>query len=80
MMRRQILSFLYLLATLSLSAQTARDEAKLAERLNTYFLKYKPKGTKLTQAPRMLGYQLDHQARTLVITADDFFACQEFTP
>ena len=79
-MRRQILFLLFLLATLSLSAQTARDEAKLAERLNTYFAKYKPKGTKLTQAPRLVGYQLDHQAKTLVITADEFFACQEFTP
>ena len=77
---RQILSLLFLLATLSLSAQTAKDEAKLSERLNTYFEKYKPKGTKLTQAPRMVGYQLDHQAMTLVITADEFFACQEFTP
>ena len=28
----------------------------------------------------MVGYQLDHQAKTLVITADEFFACQEFTP
>lgn len=71
---------LLLLATLTLHAQTARDEAKLVERLNTYFAKYKPKGTRLTQAPHMLGYQLDHQAKTLVITADEFFACQEFTP
>jgi hypothetical protein len=69
-----------LLATLSLSAQTARDEAKLVEKLNSYFSKYKPKGTRLTQAPRMVGYQLDHQQKTLVITADEFFACQEFTP
>lgn len=68
------------LATLSLSAQTARDEAKLVEKLNSYFAKYKPKGTRLTQAPRMVGYQLDHQKKTLVITADEFFACQEFTP
>lgn len=65
---------------MALGAQTAKDEAKLAERLNTYFAKYKPKGTRLTQQPRMLGYQLNHQAKTLVITADEFFACQEFTP
>ena len=79
-MRRRITLLLLLLATLSLSAQTARDEAKLVEKLNSYFSKYKPKGTRLTQAPRMLGYQLDHQQKTLVITADEFFACQEFTP
>ena len=79
-MRRRITLFLLLLATLSLSAQTARDEAKLVEKLNSYFSKYKPKGTRLTQAPRMVGYQLDHRQKTLVITADEFFACQEFTP
>ena len=80
MMYRRITLCLLFLATLSLSAQTARDEAKLVEKLNSYFAKYKPKGTRLTQAPRMVGYQLDHQKKTLVITADEFFACQEFTP
>ena len=79
-MYRRITLCLLLLATLSLNAQTARDEAKLVEKLNSYFAKYKPKGTRLTQAPRMVGYQLDHQKKTLVITADEFFACQEFTP
>ena len=79
-MRRLIFFLTFLLAAMALGAQTAKDEAKLAERLNTYFAKYKPKGTRLTQQPRMLGYQLDHQAKTLVITADEFFACQEFTP
>ena len=79
-MRRLIFFLTFLLAAMALSAQTAKDEAKLAERLNTYFAKYKPKGTRLTQQPHMLGYQLDHQAKTLVITADEFFACQEFTP
>ena len=79
-MYRRITLCLLFLATLSLNAQTARDEAKLVEKLNSYFVKYKPKGTRLTQAPRMVGYQLDHQKKTLVITADEFFACQEFTP
>ena len=79
-MYRRITLCLLFLATLSLNAQTARDEAKLVEKLNSYFTKYKPKGTRLTQAPRMVGYQLDHQKKTLVITADEFFACQEFTP
>ena len=79
-MYRRITLCLLFLATLSLSAQTARDEAKLVEKLNSYFAKYKPKGTRLTQVPRMVGYQLDHQKKTLVITADEFFACQEFTP
>ena len=62
------------------TAQTAKDEAKMALRLQQYFEKYKPKGTKLRQAPRMLDYQVDYNAKTLTITADEFFAAQEFTP
>lgn len=60
--------------------QTAKDEAKMVVNLEKYFSKYKPKGTRLTQPPKMVSYQLDNQARTLVITADEFFAAQEFTP
>jgi hypothetical protein len=62
------------------AAQSAKDEAKMAERLKQYFAKYKPKGTRLTQQPRMTDYQLDNENRTLTITADEFFAAQEFTP
>ena len=58
---------LFFTTTLALNAQTAKDEAKLAERLNNYFQKYKAKGTRLTQAPRMLDYQLDATAKTLVL-------------
>ncbi|MDE5571186.1 MAG: xanthan lyase, partial [Prevotella sp.] len=61
-------------------AQTAKDEARLSERLQEYFRKYKPKGTRLTQAPRMLEYRLDNAAHTLTITVDEFFAAQEFNP
>ena len=75
-----ILSLLLVLFTTPFYAQTAKDEAKLAERIQDYFRKYKPKGTRLTQAPRMLDYQLDNKAHTLTITADEFFAAQEFTP
>lgn len=79
-MFRTILSLLLLTSTLLLNAQTAKDEAKLKERLKEYFAKYKPKGTRLTQAPRMVSYQLNNKAKTLTITADEFFAAQEFTP
>ena len=70
----------YLFSLLPLSAQTSKDEAKLKERLKEYFAKYKPKGTKLRQAPQLVSYDLDNKARTLTITADEFFAAQEFTP
>lgn len=74
------LSLLLVLFATPLYAQSAKDEAKLVERLQDYFRKYKPKGIRLTQNPRMLDYQLDNNARTLTITADEFFAAQEFTP
>ena len=69
-----------ILVSLPLSAQTSKDEAKLKVRLKEYFAKYKPKGTKLRQAPRLVDYTLDNNQRTLTITADEFFAAQEFTP
>ena len=81
MQRRTLYIFiLFIFAVTPVLAQTSKDEAKLADNLKQYFAKYKPKGTRLTQQPRMLSYQLDNQAQTLVITADEFFAAQEFTP
>ncbi len=69
-----------LFTSLPVFPQSPKDEAKMAERLKEYFAKYKPKGTRLSTQPRMLDYQLDNDERTLTITADEFFACQEFTP
>ena len=75
-----ILLLVYIFTLLPLSAQTAKDEAKLKERLKEYFAKYKPKGTKLRQAPRLVSLEVDKSSRTLTITADEFFAAQEFSP
>ena len=61
-------------------AQTAKDEERLKENLQKYFSKYKPKGTRLTEQPRLTGYQVNNKARTIIITADEYFAAQEFTP
>ena len=79
-MARLIICLLLFAATLPLCAQTAKDESRLKEQLTEYFKKYKPKGTRLTQPPRLLNYELDKNEKTLVITADEFFAAQEFTP
>ena len=81
MQRRILLLFIVvLLFSSNAMPQSAKDEAKMVVNLEKYFSKYKPKGTRLTQPPKMVSYQLDNQARTLVITADEFFAAQEFTP
>ena len=79
-MQRFILYILLWLSAIPSMAQSAKDEAKLADNLKQYFAHYKPKSTKLTQQPRMLGYELDNEAKTLTITADEYFAAQEFTP
>jgi hypothetical protein len=73
------LSILLFFVATPFYGQSAKDEAKLVERLQEYFWKYKPKGTRLTQPPRMLDYQLDNTARTLTIVAYESFAAQEFT-
>lgn len=80
MRNRIILSLLLAAATLTAGAQTAKDKAKLEEGLNKYFSKYKPKGTRLTQAPRLVEYRIDPSAKTLTVTADEYFAAQEFSP
>lgn len=61
-------------------AQSPKDEAKMAERLQHYFAKYKSKGQQFTEQPRMLSYVVDNEKHTLDITADEYFAAQEFTP
>ena len=53
-MQRLLIFIIICLSAVSSMAQTAKDEAKLADNLKQYFLHYKPKGTKLTKQPRML--------------------------
>ena len=81
---RQLSLYIFILClaagTSQALAQTAKDEARLRENLQKYFSKYKPKGTRLTEQPRLTGCQVNNKARTLVITADEYFAAQEFTP
>ena len=77
----KFLLYLLLLSTSVLCfGQSAKDEAKMTDCLKQYFSKYKAKGTRLAQQPRMLSYQVDDNEKTLTITADEWFAMQEFTP
>ena len=79
-MYKTLLYLLFLFAPVFCYGQSPKDEAKMAERLKQYFSKYKPKGTRLAQQPHLVGYQVDNDEKTLVITADEWFAMQEFTP
>ena len=79
-MRHILLYLLLISASVSCFGQSAKDEAKMADCLKQYFSKYKPKGTRLAQQPRMTGYQVDDNKKTLTITVNEWFAMQEFTP
>ena len=79
-MHKLLLYLLLLSAPILCFGQSSKDEAKMNDRLKQYFSKYKPKGTRLAQQPRMLSCQVDNNEKTLTITADEWFAMQEFTP
>ncbi len=53
---------------------------KLERKLNRYFEDYKAKDTQLEKQPRMVSYDLNDEARTLTIKADETFAHQDFSP
>lgn len=77
------LIYILLICTLTAvpaGAQSPSKEAKMAKKLEKFFARYSPKGQKLTEPARMTGYKVDNGRKTLVITADDSFAAQEFTP
>ena len=68
-MRNTLLYLLLLSASVPCFGQSAKDEAKMADRLKQYFSKYKPKGTRLAQQPRMVSYQVNNDEKTLTITS-----------
>ena len=79
-MYKTLFCLLLLSASLPSFSQSPKDEAKMADNLKLFFSKYKPKGMRLAHQPSMIGYQVDDNAKTLTITADEWFAMQEFTP
>lgn len=80
MMKRLIYIMLLLSAGVTSPAQTRADEAKMAKGLKKFFAGYRPKDQTLTQSPQMLKYSVDTKNTKLTITADEFFAAQEFSP
>lgn len=77
---RNLLYILLLVVHVGTVAQSRSQEAKMVKGLQKFFAKYKPKDQVLTQTPRMLEYKLDNKNQSLTITADEFFAAQEFSP
>ena len=61
------------------NGQTKAQEKKMVKKLEAYFEKYKPKKQKLIQTPKMTGYALDNNNKTLTINVDRSFSEQEFT-
>lgn len=79
-MNRLLYSVVAALIPLLADAQPSGQEAKMAQRLKVYFVKYEPKGQQpLSQPTKMLDYKVDNRQKTIHITADGNFAAQEFT-
>ncbi len=79
-MKKIIIVFLSVLLSVPSFSQTVAEEAKLGESLRTFFAKYKPQKTRLTQQPKLLEYSLDNVNRSMTIVCDEYFATQEFSP
>ena len=78
-MKKTLYTTTLLLMAVNGLAQTPKDEILMAKRLQEFFVKYRPKGQVFAQPSKMLGYKVDNKQRTLSITADEYFAAQEFT-
>ena len=59
--------------------QTAVEEVRMSQRLQEFFKKYKPRKQSFVEQPKMVGYKVDKAKQTLSITANEYFAAQEFT-
>lgn len=82
MKKYMILLVCALTLTANLYAQTGNPKKieKLERKLKNYFDDYKAPNNELERQPKMLNYKLNESERTLVITADEVFAQQNFTP
>ena len=77
----KILLYLLLLSAPTICfGQSAKDEAKMGDRLKLFFSTYKPKDMRLPRQYRMQSYQVDNDEKTLTITTDEWFGMQELTP
>ena len=77
----KILLYLLLLSAPTICfGQSAKDEAKMGDRLKLFFSTYKPKDMRLPRQYRMQSYQVDNDEKTLTITTDEWFGMQALTP
>lgn len=64
----------------SVWAQTPHQDTKVVKKLEKFFTDYKPKTQELARTPKMQDCKIDNKKKTLTITADEYFAAQEFSP
>lgn len=80
---RRILTILILLAVLGNQqtiAQTNTDEKDIKNRLENYFKEYKAPGAQVSKNAHLKDLQIDDEEETMIVTANDAFAEQTFTP
>ena len=80
---RKILTILILLAVLgnqAIFAQTNTDEKDIRNRLENYFKEYKAPGAQVSKNAHLKDLQIDDEEETIIVTANNAFAEQTFTP
>ena len=81
-MKRNII-ILFLLTVLgfpNIYAQTNTDEKEIKNNLEKYFKDYKAQGAQVSKNARLKDLLIDDEEKTLVVTVNDAFAEQTFTP
>ena len=81
-MKRNII-ILFLLTVLgfpNIYAQTNTDEKEIKNNLENYFKDYKAQGAQVSKNARLKDLLIDDEEKTLVVTVNDAFAEQTFTP
>ena len=81
-MKRNII-ILFLLTVLgfpNICAQTNTDEKEIKNNLENYFKDYKAQGAQVSKNARLKDLLIDDEEKTLVVTVNDAFAEQTFTP
>ena len=61
------------------TAQALSPQEKAKRALAEYFFSYHTKGSNFAQQPRLKNLSVDENAKTIKVTADEYFAQQDFT-
>ncbi|MBR1688438.1 MAG: fibronectin type III domain-containing protein [Prevotella sp.] len=79
MRKAVVITVVCIFVPLMMLAQTAEHRGTLGKDIEKFFAKYKPRSQTLVRQSRLIGFQVNDTTQTLVVTADEYFAEQEFS-